>query len=101
MTVNQILDIIHNSEFIKDKNNKFGPSKSSKILCVFNDKEAYGFWIVQYEKDELIGVCKMIPDFCDISVDKLPENIDVMKVMWADDIKIKYGSIKNAVKNYK
>lgn len=102
MTINQILDKIRNSEFSKDKNNKFGDSVSSHILCVFNNKKAYGIWIVKYSDVENICITKIIPVICSgLSLKDLPKSIDKMKVMWIQDIRNEFGSIENAMKNYK
>ena len=104
MNTNQILEIIRNSKFTKDKNNKFGPSQSSKILCVFNKKLAYGIWIVKYNNEDYdhICVCKMVPVICSgLTLKDLPKSIDKMTVMWADEVKEKFETIKNAMLNYK
>ena len=103
MNTEKILETIRNSEFTKDKNNKFGPSESSNILCVFDNKKAYGIWIIKYKNtDEIVCVCKMVPVICSgLSIKDLPKSVDKMKVMWSDDVKKEFGTIENAILNYK
>lgn len=103
MTANQILETLRNSEFIEDKNNKFGPSKSTNILCVFDDKKAYGIWIIKYKEDEeIVCVCKMVPVICSgLTMKDLPKSVNKMSVMWSYEVKEKFETIENAMLNYK
>ena len=97
MTKTEISNILLNSEFVKNKNNKFGDTTNTKILMVFNKYFTYGFWAIKYISGEtwITGYELKHSSMNNIDFENLPENIgDDMNYMWYDEFIKKFGHIK-------
>ena len=101
MTKEDILQALKNAPLYEEHTLKGEPVMATKLLCAYNDKEAWCFHAIKAGGVYSFTATQMIPKIQPlVNIEDVPDYIDEFNIDWSDNIVENFGGINEAMASY-
>jgi len=101
MTKEDILRALKNAPLYEEHTLKGEPVMATKLLCAYNNKEAWCFHATKVGGVYSFTTTQMIPLIHTYySIEDAPDYIDELNIDWCDNIVENFGGINKAMESY-